>query len=131
MTFFNDPIADLLTRIRNAISAQHKYVDVGLSNMKLSIIKILKDQGFVENFLVSEERKKIRIFLKYTTGRETIIKGIKRISTPGLRRYVNYKKIPKIYGGIGIAILSTSKGVLEGEEARKNKLGGEMLCQIW
>jgi small subunit ribosomal protein S8 len=127
----HDPIADLLTRIRNARRAYHRYVDFQASKIKVNIIRILQEQGFVENFLVDDEAGKGRVFLKYANGREPVIQGLKRMSTPGLRRYVSSKKIPKVLGGMGIAIISTPKGVMDGESARKQKLGGELLCLVW
>ena len=127
----HDPIADLLTRIRNARSAYHRYVDFQASKIKVNIIRILQEQGFVENFLVDDEAGKARVFLKYANGREPVIQGLKRVSTPGLRRYVSSKKIPRVLGGMGIAIISTPKGVMDGESARKQKLGGELLCLVW
>lgn len=133
MGFINDPIADLLTRIRNACKAQHRYIDVGFSKMKEAIVKILKEHGYVAYYLVKEEKKKktMRIFLKYTSKREPVINGLKRVSKPSLRQYVNYKDIPHILGDMGISIVSTSKGVLEGNEARELKVGGELLCYAW
>jgi len=131
MTVLRDPIADLLTRIRNAKNAKHKYVDVDLSKIKVNILKILHEQQFIESFLVNEEKRKIRVFLKYSMGRKPVITTLKRVSRPSLRNYVGYNKIPKIMGGLGIAILSTPKGVLDGEAARGQKLGGELLCYIW
>ncbi len=127
----HDPISDLLTRIRNARAAKHRYVDIPLSKLRVNIIKVLKEQGFIEQFLVNEEKRVARVFLKYSTGRVPVLEGLRRISTPGLRRYVGHQDIPRILGGMGIAILSTPKGVLEGECARKMKLGGELLCTIW
>jgi small subunit ribosomal protein S8 len=127
----HDPIADLLTRIRNAKQARHRYVDFRVSKIKVNIIKILQEQGFVENFLINDEAGKGRVFLKYANGREPVIQGLKRVSTPGLRRYVCTRQIPKVLGGMGIAIVSTSKGVMDGESARKQKLGGELLCLVW
>jgi len=127
----SDQIADLLTRVRNAKMAQHRFVDVSYSRMKMSIAKLLKEHGFIENYLVNEDKLKIRIFLKYAEGRESVIQGLKRISTPGLRRYVKAHQIPKVLGGMGIAILSTPSGVIDGEAARKQNVGGELLCYIW
>lgn len=127
----NDPIADLLTRIRNARNARHRYVDLRSSRVKLQIIKVLHQQGYIDNFLVDEERGRARIFLKYGDGREPVIKGLKRISAPGLRRYIGYRQIPKIYGGMGVAILSTPSGIVDGETARQQKVGGELLCYVW
>jgi small subunit ribosomal protein S8 len=127
----NDPIADLLTRIRNARNARHRYVDLKPSKLKLQVIKVLHEQGYVENFLVDEEHRKVRIFLKYGGARQPVIQGLKRISTPGLRRYIGYRQIPKIFGGMGLAILSTPAGVIDGETARRQKIGGELLCCVW
>jgi len=128
---FNDPIAELLTKIRNATTAKHRYLDIDLSKMRVNIVKILKEKGFVENFLVDEKKKKGRIFFKYNSNRRSIIHGLKRVSTPGLRRYVEYKKIPFIQNGFGIVILSTSKGVIDDTKAREQKIGGELLCYVW
>ncbi|MGE5195780.1 MAG: 30S ribosomal protein S8 [Anaerolineae bacterium] len=127
----HDPISDLLTRIRNGKMAKHRFVDLNVSRMKLSIIKILQEQGFIDNVLVNEEKKKVRVYLKYVQGRQAVLQGLKRVSCPGLRRYIGYKQIPKILGGMGIAILSTPKGIVDGETARNLKVGGELLCFIW
>lgn len=131
MSMTSDPIADLLTRIRNALKAQHRFVDLANSRLNQYIVAILKDQGFIESYLVKEEEREIRAFLKYAEGRQPVINGLKRISKPGLRRYVGYKAIPKVCGGLGISIVSTSKGVLAGHEAHKQKVGGELLCYVW
>lgn len=128
---FNDPIAEFLTKIRNAQQAQHKFVDVFVSKMKTSVANIMKDQGFIENFIVSENKRKMRIFLKYNKSRNGIIRELKRISKPGRRMYVPFERLPKIMGGVGIAVLSTSKGVIDDETARKYKVGGEVICYIW
>ncbi len=128
---FNDPIAELLTKIRNAKGAQHRFVDLSCSKMKVKILEILKGQGFIENFLVDEENHKLRVFLRYTHGRESVIHGLDRISKSGLRRYIGYADIPRVFNGMGIAILSTPKGVLDGETARNLKVGGELLCTVW
>jgi small subunit ribosomal protein S8 len=127
----NDPIADLLTRIRNAKQARHRFVDFRFSKIKMEIVKVLHAQGFVDKFLVNEEKGQARLFLKYAGGREPVIKGLNRISSPSLRRYVGYRQIPRIYGGMGVAIISTPGGIIDGETARKNKLGGELLCLVW
>lgn len=127
----HDPISDLLTRIRNAQAAKHRYVEFAKSNMLVSIVRILKQQGFIENFLVDDQKRLVRIFLKYTPQRESVIQGLKRVSTPGLRRYVSSRSIPKVLGGFGIAILSTPNGVVDGETARKANVGGELLCTVW
>jgi small subunit ribosomal protein S8 len=128
---FNDPIAELLTKIRNAKGAQHRFVDLSYSKNKIKILEILKNQGFIENFLVNEEMHKIRIFLRYTKERGSVVSNLKRVSTCGLRRYIGYKDIPRVFNGMGIAILSTPKGILDGETARNLKVGGEILCTVW
>ncbi len=127
----HDPIADLLTRIRNAKMARHRFVDFRPSKIKIEIVRILHEQGFVDKFMVNEEKGQARVFLKYAGGREPVITGLKRMSSPSLRRYLGYREIPKIYGGMGIAILSTPGGIVDGETARKKKLGGELLCLVW
>jgi len=131
----NDPIADFLTRIRNSLKAQHRYVDMDWSKMRQTLAEILKNQGFIENFLVKIEdghnRGTIRLFLKYTSGRKPVIQGLKRISKPGLRRYVGQDGIPRFYGNMGLSIVSTSQGVMAGEEANKRGIGGELLCLVW
>jgi small subunit ribosomal protein S8 len=130
----SDPIADFLTRIRNSIKAQHRYVDIGWSKLKQNLAEILKNQGFIENYLVKQDNKNrgtIRIFLKYAEGRQPVIQGLKRVSKPGLRRYIGHEDIPRFYGGLGLSIVSTSQGVMAGTEARNRKIGGELLCLIW
>ena len=130
----SDPVADFLTRIRNSMKAQHRFVDVPWSKMKEGISAILKGNGFVENYLVKKEnaqRGTIRVFLKYKSARTPVIKGIKRVSRPGLRKYVSHQDIPCFYGGLGLSILSTSQGLLPGNEAREKKIGGELLCLVW
>ena len=127
----NDPIADLLTRIRNAKTARHRYVDFHPSKTKMEIVKVLQNQGFVDRVLLNEEKRQARIFLKYAGGREPVIRGLKRFSSPSRRRYVGYEKIPRIFGGMGIAILSTPAGIVDGETARRQKVGGELLCLVW
>ncbi|HSX10214.1 MAG TPA: 30S ribosomal protein S8 [Chlamydiales bacterium] len=131
MMAFNDPIAELLTKIRNAKGAQHRHVDLSFSKMKVKILEILKSHGFIENFLVNEEQHKIRVFLRYNKARESIIHGLDRISRSGLRRYIGYDRIPRVFNGMGIAIMSTPKGVIDGETARNLKVGGELLCTVW
>ena len=128
-----DPIADLLTRIRNAQSSKHETVKVPASNMKKAICQILVDEGFIKNFVVEEDGKQgmITINLKYTINREGAIKGIKRVSKPGLRIYSNAEELPKVMKGLGIAILSTSKGIMTDKDARKANVGGEVLAFIW
>lgn len=127
----HDPISDLLTRIRNAKMAKHRYVDVDMSKVKLSIIKILEAQGFLDHHIVNDDKGLVRVFIKYAEGREPVMQQLQRVSKPGLRRYVGYKDIPKVLGGMGIAILSTPKGIVDGATARQQKVGGELLCTIW
>ena len=126
----SDPIADLLTRIRNAAQAKHRYVDVNLSKMKRSIVEVMKKAGFVENFLVNEEQGKMRIFLRYNKERQSVIHELKRESKPGVRRYVGYQEIPNIKLGLGLSIVSTPNGVISGKEAKQAKVGGELICTI-
>jgi len=129
-----DPIADYLTRLRNAIKAQHRVVDVPASNLKKEITKILFEKGYILNFKFVEEGPQgtIKIALKYDPVNKTnAIKALQRISTPGLRRYVGYKDMPRVLNGLGIAILSTSKGVMTDKEAGQLKIGGEVLCYIY
>jgi len=128
-----DPIADLLTRIRNASSAEHEKVDIPASKLKIRIAEILKEEGFIRNFRVIDDRKqgKLRIYLKYGAGNEKAISGMVRVSTPGRRVYVSHDRIPSILAGMGVAILSTPKGVMIDKESRKLKIGGEVLCYVW
>lgn len=128
---FNDPIAELLTKIRNAKDAQHRFVDLSYSKMKIKILELLKSHGFVENFLVDEKQHKMRVFLRYTKERGSVIRNLKRESTCGCRRYIGYQAIPRVFNGMGIAIMSTSRGVVDGETARNLKVGGEILCTVW
>ncbi len=128
---FNDPVAELLTKIRNAKDAQHRCVDMSSSKMKIKILEIMKHHGFIENFLVNDEKHKIRVFLRYSKGRESVIKGLTRISKGGLRRYIGYEEIPSVFNDMGIAIMTTSKGVVDGATARNLKVGGELMCTIW
>lgn len=130
----SDPVADFLTRIRNSTRAEHRYVDVSWSKLKQNLAEILKSQGFIESYLVNMEspsRGTIRIFLKYTSARKPVIKGLRRMSKPGLRRYVTHDDIPQFHGGMGLSIVSTSQGLLPGIEARKRKIGGELVCLVW
>nr|SDA08625.1 30S ribosomal protein S8 [Chlamydiales bacterium PN] len=130
---FTDTIADFLTRIRNGAQARHKYVDVQWSNMNQSLAQILKNAGYIEHFLVKSEGgiSTMRVYLRYTKDRTSVIRGIERISTPGRRFYVGYEKMPKIFNGMGMAIVTTSQGVMTGHEARRRKVGGELLCKVW
>lgn len=128
-----DPIADLLTRIRNAQSAKHDTVTVPASNMKKAICQILVDEGYVRNFSVEEDSKQgiIKINLKYGEGKVGVIKGLKRVSKPGLRIYSNAEQLPKVLKGLGIAVISTSRGVMTDRQARQENIGGEVLAFIW
>jgi small subunit ribosomal protein S8 len=128
-----DPIADMLTRIRNAILARHDFTVVPASGIKLSIAKILREEGFVRDYevLKGKPQRVIKIYFKYTEKKEPVLTGIKRVSKPGLRVYVQRKEIPRVYGGLGIAILSTPKGVMTGQQAWRQMVGGELLCYIW
>ena len=128
-----DPIADMLTRIRNASNAKHDSVDIPASNIKKELARILLDEGFIKGFDVIEDGKQgiIRVELKYGNYSEKVISGIKRISKPGLRVYVKNDEIPRVLGGLGIAILSTSKGIMTDKNARKEGIGGEVICYIW
>lgn len=128
-----DPIADMLTRIRNALMARHKNVIVPASKIKLEIVRILKEEGYIENFEYIKEspQDKIKIFLKYDENKRPVIAGIKRISKPGRRIYKGYRELPKVLNGLGIAIVSTSQGIMTDHEARRRKIGGEVICEIW
>lgn len=128
----SDPIADLLTRIRNGLMAKHRYIDVSWSRMKQGLAAILKQEGLVEDYIVKDTDTKgvMRIFLRYT-GRQPVIQGLKRVSKPGKRKYVAADNIPRFYGGLGVAIVSTSQGLLSGDEAKKRGIGGELLCTVW
>ena len=128
-----DPIADMLTRIRNAIMARHDYVLVPASRMKLSIARILKEEGFVNDYEVLRGKpdRVIKIYLRYIDTNQPAISGLERVSSPGLRTYVQRKEIPRVYGGLGVAIVSTSKGVKTGQQSRRLGIGGELLCYIW
>ncbi|MHB0970518.1 MAG: 30S ribosomal protein S8 [Thermoanaerobaculia bacterium] len=128
-----DPIADMLTRIRNGIQARHERVELPSSKLKVEIARILKGEGFISNYKVVEDggRRVLRVYLKYASDGEPVIHGIERISRPGRRVYRNKGEIPRVLGGLGLAIVSTSRGVLSGAEASKNGIGGEVLCQVW
>jgi small subunit ribosomal protein S8 len=128
-----DPIADLLTRIRNAARAKHPRVDLPSSKLKVEIARILKDEGYLANFKVVEEKgkKTLRVFLRYTPDRRSVITDLKRISRPGSRRYIGKTGIRPVVGGMGISILSTPRGLMTGQSARKEGIGGELLCEVW
>lgn len=129
-----DPIADLLTRIRNAVRAKHPRVDLPSSKLKVEVARILKDEGYVANFKVVEEqkgKKTLRVFLRYTPDRRSVITDLKRVSRPGSRRYVGKTGIRPVFGGMGISILSTPRGLMTGQTARKEGVGGELMCEVW
>lgn len=131
-----DPIADMLTRIRNGVAAKHDNVSIPASKMKLAIARVLKEEGYIKDFQLIENKegkagKSIRVMLNYTGKHEPILSGIQRVSKPGLRVYVQSKEIPRVYGGLGIAILSTPRGVMTGHQAWRNRVGGELLCYVW
>ena len=128
-----DPIADMLTRIRNANSAGHKTVEIPASNEKKAIVKILLDEGFIKkvDFIEDDKQGMIKVTLKYGEEKSRVIAGIKRISKPGLRVYAGKSEIPKVLNGLGVAIISTSKGVITDKEARKAGIGGEVICYVW
>lgn len=128
-----DPIADMLTRIRNAQGARHERVDIPASKIKVNLARILKEEGFVRNYKVFKDTKQgvLRILLKYNEDNQPVIKGIKRASKPGRRVYVKHDAIPPVLSGLGVGVLSTSKGILTDKEARAQKVGGELICSIW
>jgi len=128
-----DPIADMLTRIRNANTAFHGKVDMPSSKVKVEIVRILKEEGFIKNYQVIDNGKQglVRVYLKYGPQHEKVITGLKRISKPGLRIYAKADQVPSVLGGLGIAILSTPRGVMTDKECRRNRIGGEVLCHIW
>jgi small subunit ribosomal protein S8 len=128
-----DPVADMLARIRNAIRARHQKVDIPASKLKTEIARILKEEGYIANFKPAEEdgQKVLRVHLKYGTNNEAAISNLARVSRPGCRVYVRRTEIPRVLGGLGINILTTPKGVMTGRQARKQGLGGELLCEIW
>ena len=128
-----DPVADFLARIRNAIRARHPKLDVPASKLKLEMARILKEEGYVANYKAVEEegRKLLRVYLKYGDNNDAAISNLARVSRPGCRVYVGRNEIPRVLGGLGIVILTTPKGVMTGSQARKQGVGGEILCQVW
>ena len=129
----SDPIADMLTRIRNAIMAKHDFVLIPTSKMKLAITRILKEEGFISDYevLKGKPHRVTKIYLKYSEDNQPVLSGLERVSKPGLRVYVEREEIPRVYGGLGIAIVTTSKGVLTGKQAWRQGVGGELLCYVW
>ena len=129
---WSDPIADMLTRIRNGQAAGLEIVEMPSSNLKTAVAKVLKDEGYVEDYEVEGDVKKVlRIALKYNAEGKPVIRGLRRESAPGLRRFCGWKQIPRVLGGLGVAVISTSGGVMSGLEARRRKLGGEIVCTVW
>ncbi len=128
-----DPIADMLTRIRNALIARHDFTDVPAAKPKVSLAETLKREGFIRDFEVLQDgvKRTVRIHLAYADKREPVITGLQRVSKPGLRVYVQRREVPRVYGGLGVAIISTSQGLLTGREARRRGLGGEVVCYVW
>jgi small subunit ribosomal protein S8 len=128
-----DPIADMLTRIRNATMVRHDFVLVPSSKIKLAVAKILRDEGFIKEYEVvkGKQQRAIKIYLKYTDKKESVIEGLQRVSKPGLRIYVSKSEIPRVYGGLGMAILSTPKGIISGKKAWQEGVGGELICFVW
>ncbi|MEE9177317.1 MAG: 30S ribosomal protein S8 [Acidimicrobiia bacterium] len=133
MTVVTDPIADMLTRIRNAVAVGHERVSMPSSNVKVRIAQILVDEGFIDRYEVSEDghRRELELVLRYGERRRPVIEGIKRISRPGHRVYRGSRELPRVQGGIGVAVVSTSQGLLPDREARRRHLGGEILCEVW
>ena len=128
-----DPVADMLTKIRNASSAKFDKVDVPTSKLKLEVVKILKNEGYIKNFKKTTQDgiNYIRIFLKYDDNSQPVIRGLTKISTPGRRTYTGYKKMPRVFNGHGVIIVSTSTGVITGKKALERKVGGELICSVW
>lgn len=128
-----DPIADMLTRIHNAVRARHPRVDLPSSKMKIEIARILKEEGYVSTYKVVDENKQkvLRVFFRYTNDKRSVLTDLKRISRPGCRRYVGKTGIRPVVGGMGVAILSTPRGIMTGQTARKEGVGGELLCEVW
>jgi small subunit ribosomal protein S8 len=131
----SDPIADMLTRIRNASSARHDAVLMPASKIKVAIATVLKEEGFIKDYSVATEEGRpqpnLKVELSYGGRRQPVLNGLQRVSKPGLRVYVQRREIPRVYGGLGMAILSTPKGVMSGQEARRNEVGGEVICYVW
>lgn len=128
-----DPIADLLTRLRNATKERHEKVEVPASRLKANVVRVLKEEGYIKNFRLQREegRPVIKVYLKYTNEGASVIQGLRRVSRPGLRQYSGYEAFPRPLSGAGVAIVSTSKGVMTGQKARAQKVGGEVLCEVW
>ncbi len=128
-----DPIADMLTRIRNAILARHEYTLVPASRIKIAIARILKEEGFVKDFEITKDspQKMLKVYLSYTGKKEPVLSGLRRVSKPGLRVYAKSSEMPRVLGGLGVAIVSTPRGIMTAQQARRLNVGGEVLCYIW
>lgn len=133
MTIVTDPIADMLTRIRNAVAVGHERVVMPASKQKVNIAQILVDEGFIDRFELTESghRSELELVLRYVDRRRPVIEGLKRVSRPGHRVYAGAKELPRVQGGLGVAVVSTSKGLMPDREARKRRLGGEIVCEVW
>ena len=133
MAVVTDPIGDLLARIRNGSLAEHEKIDVPASKLKVRVVEILRQEGFVKSFRLIENKQQgvLRVYLKYGPGQERVITGLRRVSKPGRRLYVSADKVPSVLGGMGVAILSTSRGVMTDRDSRKAQVGGEVLCYVW
>ncbi|HET8738389.1 MAG TPA: 30S ribosomal protein S8 [Acidimicrobiia bacterium] len=133
MSPVTDPIADMLTRIRNAVAVGHERVSMPASKLKINIAKILVDEGFIDRYEVTENghRSQLELVLRYAERRRPVIEGLKRVSRPGHRVYVGANELPQVQGGLGVAVVSTSQGLMPDREARKRRLGGEVLCEVW
>ena len=133
MSAVSDPVADMLTRIRNGFRARHQRVDMPSSKLKVEIARVLKEEGYISNYKLTEEggHKVLRVYLKYGPNNEAAISALQRVSKPGCRVYVGRSEIPRVLGGMGINILTTPRGVMTGRQARKEGVGGEILCQVW
>lgn len=131
----SDPIADMLTRIRNAATSRHEKVNIPSSSLKVAIAGVLKDEGFIRDYEISTEENAVQsdlsVLLSYDSSNKPVITGLKRVSRPGLRVYVQRREIPRVFDGLGVAILSTSQGIMTGQEARRRQVGGEILCYVW
>jgi small subunit ribosomal protein S8 len=132
MSAVSDPVADMLTRIRNGFRARHQRVDMPSSKLKIEIARVLKEEGYISNYKVSEEGKKktLRVFLRYTANGSSVISKLDRVSRPGRRSYIASREVPKVLGGLGVNILTTPQGVMTGKSARRAKVGGEILCNV-
>lgn len=127
----SDPIADMLTRIRNSVQRKHRFVDVSASKLNASILAVLKEEGFIQDFIENKELRLFRVFLRYDFNRESLVSGLKRVSKPGKRVYVKACDVPILRRGLGTTVVSTSRGVMTGKKARQERVGGELICCVW